>query len=647
MKKVVIFTFSMIICFTFLFANLGFISVNAVSQEELITESHATYKDGEKYSGKQIASHIDVGAFADFNIVEDGGTHIDGVGNQVYSNYVIFGVDLNFDPNTKYIGDTGVKVSKDGCDWNETPYSSKGDTEQYIAYGAISATKTDAEGNVFKYEPMFSKGNTSVENMIFNEDGDYTVFVLFETVKNGKYQNHVLSWSFKIRSYIYLVDAKTGFPIKESGISSKNVVLDYAGRQNIEVECTLNGSSIDVSDGFVLSSEGQVQDQYKFTVKSNGFVCEAFNFRIDSKNPTSQFFFANLRKQLGAYYYEAEEYFFLTWAENSANPITVHYDYYDYSSDEPITAEYVDSTVMDKVGLYRIYAETKTHLLEYWIEVVEGDAPSYNREALSAERFNNFKTKWYEVYDDINNRYLCFDVEEYNRAYEAAMTIENSSVSSSSGKYYYNGNWYSDRIDLTAAMNEYVFTHNLKLVYFDPTKYFADEESERTFSTAAFDGTIYLNDDFQFVNSHYSETHTVVATDKDGNTFDLRFFEPISKQNLVDGEYVITETDFYGNSVSYSAFRDKSAPTVMISLGGSTKIANNGGKYSSIESFSISEFKDVFDDFAVLKITKPDSTLTYYYQSEYAGIVFEQKGEYSISAYDRNGNVISFTVEVN
>ena len=270
MKKVVSFTFSMIICFTFLFANLGFISVNAVSLEELITESHATYKDGKKYSGSQIASHIDVGAFADFNIVEDGGTHIDGAGNQVYSNYVVFSVNLNFDPNTKYIGDTGVKVSKDGCDWNETDYSSKGDTEQYIAYGAISATKTDAEGNVFKYEPMFSKGNTSVENMIFNDDGDYTVFVLFETVKNGKYQNHVLSWSFKIRSYIYLVDEETGFPIKESGISSKNVVLDYAGRQNIEVECTLNGSSVDVSDGFVLSSEGQVQDQYKFTVKSNG-----------------------------------------------------------------------------------------------------------------------------------------------------------------------------------------------------------------------------------------------------------------------------------------------------------------------------------------------------------------------------------------
>lgn len=622
-------------------------AVDAVTHDAaLVTESYATFKDGQKYSGKQVASQLDVGAFADFTIIENGGTHIDGTGNQVYSNYVVFGVHLNFDPATKYIGNTGVKVSKDICDWNETPYASAGDTEQYIAYGAISATKTDGQGNVFKYEPMFSKGNTSVENLIFNEDGDYTVFVLFETVKNGKFQNHVLSWSFKIRSYIYLVDAATGFPIKESGISSKDVIADYAGRQNITVECTLNGSSIDVFDGFVLSADGQVQDQYAFTVKSNGFVSEVFSFRIDSKKPTAQFYFANLRKQVGEYYYEAEEYFYLVWSEDPRNPVTVCCDYYDYSSNVPVTTEYVAGTVMDAPGLYRVYTQSLTHRIQYWIEVVEGDAPSYNHETLSAERFNNFKTKWYEVYDDINNRYLCFDIEEYDRAYEAAMTIENSSVSASSGKYYYNGNWYSDRIELTVAMNAYVFENNLKLVYYDPTYYSADEESERTFSSAAFDGTRYLNDEFQFVNSHYSETYSVVATDKDGTVFELEYFKPIAEQNLPQGEYLITETDLYGNSVNYSAIRDKSAPSVILSAAGETYVAENGEQYSLNGAFTVSEFKDVFDDFAVLKIVKPDAEIVYYYQNEYAGIMFQQKGVYTIYAYDRNGNILSFAVEI-
>ena len=620
----------------------------------LITENHATYKDGNKYSGKQISSHINVGEFADFTVVEDGGEHIDGAGNQVFSNYVIFSVNLNFDTVTKYIGNTDVKVSKDGCDWNETPYSAEGDTEQYIAYGAISATRTDAHGNVFKYEPMFSKGNTSVENMIFNEDGDYTVFVLFETEKGGNYQNHVLSWSFKIRSYIYLIDEATGFPIKESGISSKNVVLDYAERKNIEVECTLNGSKIDVNDGFVLSAEGQVTNQYKFTVRSNGFVCETFNFAIDSKNPTSQIFFANLRKQLGDFYYEAEEYFYLTWTDNQINPLNVTYQYFDhnvnYDENTPIpeAITYSKETVLDKPGLYYVKGSSRTHeKIEYWILVVEGDTPSYNRESLGKERFNNFKTKWYEVYDDINNRYLCFDIEEYERAYEAAMTIENSSVSSSSGKYYYNGNWYIDRIDLTAAMNDYVFANNLKLVYFDPSSYSDNEESERTFSSVAFDGAMYLNDEFQFVNSHYSETDTVVATDQNGKTYDLEFFKPISEQNLPNGKYMITETDKYGNSTSYFVYRDKTAPSVTIKFGDSLKSVNNGDKYFVFDPFSVEDFRDAFDNFAVLRIIKPNQSVSYYYQNEYVGIVFNQKGNYVISAYDRNGNTVEFSVSVN
>ena len=293
MKKIVSIILILACIFNFWTCGLAF-TVNAVSTESsLITEIHNTFTEG-NYSGKQIDSHIDVGAFADFTIIKDGGNHVDGEGNQVYSNYVIFDINMNFDPDTKLIGNTGVKVSKDLCDWNETPYSDSDDTEQYIAYGAVFATKTDAEGNVFKYEPMFSKGETSVENMIFNEDGDYTVSVLFETVKNGKLQNHVLSWFFKIRSYIYLVDKETGFPIKEAGISSKSIVVDYAGRKNIEVECYhIDEKGVfrkkNVGDGEMLYQNGK----YIFIIFSNGFVSERFEFCIDTTNPISRIFFAN------------------------------------------------------------------------------------------------------------------------------------------------------------------------------------------------------------------------------------------------------------------------------------------------------------------------------------------------------------------
>ena len=119
-------------------------------------------------------------------------------------------------------------------------------------------------------------------------------------------------------------------------------------------------------------------------------------------------------------------------------------------------------------GLYCISAKSLVKEIKYWVILVEGDSPSYNYEILTSKRFNNFKTKWYEVYDDINERYLCFDIDEYELAYEAAMTIENSSVNSSSGRYYYNDVWYDERVGLTAAMHDYVVNNNVKIVDFYP-----------------------------------------------------------------------------------------------------------------------------------------------------------------------------------
>ena len=147
---------------------------------------------------------------------------------------------------------------------------------------------------------------------------------------------------------------------------------------------------------------------------------------------------------------------------------------------------------MDRVGHYYIHAQSRTLNVEYWVNVVEGDAPSYNYGVLSAKRFNNFKTKWYEVYDRINDKFMCFDMDEYQRAYNAAMTVENCTVDDATGGFFYNEQWYEDRIELTTAMNDFVFSQNLKTVYFDPDDFSDEDDSLRTFSSAAFDGTIYL-----------------------------------------------------------------------------------------------------------------------------------------------------------
>lgn len=641
---------------------------------ELVTQSFVTYRGNSQYNGATIGSHIGADDFAKLEITDDGGTHIDGTGNTVFSNYVIFKIDLLFNTQTKAIGNTGVKVANDSCDWNDMDkangykYGNKEtDTEQYIAYGAVCAIRTNGDGSLTKYTPMFSKGNTSISEQIFNVDGDYTIYVFFQTQKGIDIQKHILSWSFKIRSKIFLIDEDTGYVIKDSGISSKNVVIDYANRNEtlsqisdkMHVECIQNGNrNVDISDGCVLEARSGQSDKYDFTVMANGYIAERFEFIIDTNNIQEKLFFGNLRKQIGVAHYEAEGYFYMTWTENQNNPIQVDIEYYDvdapitYDEDgEPISApriteRYSAGDRLDKVGPYYVHALSRTYEFKCWVDIVAEDNPSYNYEVLSAKRFNNFKTKWYQVYDRINDRYLCFDMDEYQRAYNAAMTIENSTVNRSTGSMYYNGVYYADNIDLTVAMNEYVFSQNLKIVYYDPNDFNDDDESIRTFSSAAFDGMIYLNDEFQFVKQNGAEVESVVATSEDGQEYPIRFFTPISEQNIPHGKYTINETDKYGNQTSYVVYRDKRAPTVTVNIGGMPIIAENKQELTSNGSFVILNFEDDFDAFSVLKIVSPSGNLSYYYQDEYKGIAFVEKGKYHVTAYDRNSNVADFSVTV-
>lgn len=665
----------MLIMFSMFYSLKGGTTVVATERDSgLVVQEYLTYRGNSKYTGETIGSHIGANDFANLEIIDNGGTHIDGVGNTVFSNYVIFKIDLLFNTQTKEIGDTGVKVSKDLCDWNDMDKANnfkygdpETDTEQYIAYGAVSAIRVNGDGSTTKYTPMFSKGNTSIAEQIYNIDGDYTIYVFFQTKKGNDIQKHILSWSFKIRTEIFLTDEETGYAIKNSGISSKNVVVDYANRdetlsqisQKVQVECILNGYRyIDIADGTVLEARSGSSDKYRFTVKANGFIAETFEFTIDTDNIQEKLLFANLRKQTGEVSYEAEEYFYIIWEENPNNPIHINIEYYNVSApieyDEngeqilpkQLIENYQPGDMLDKLGPYYIYAESKTYKFECWVEVVAADNPSYNYEVLSANRFNNFKTKWYQVYDRINDRYLCFDMAEYWRAYNAAMTIENSTVDRTSGSIYYNGVYYQDNIDATAAMNEYVFSQNLKTVYYDSNDFSNDDESIRTFSSTAFDGTIYLNDEFQFVQQNGAEVESVTATGENGTEYKIKFFTPISEQNIPHGKYLITETDKYGSQTSYTVYRDKNAPIITVKAEGEQIIAYNGQEIIAEDSFTILDLSDEFDDFAVLKVIAPSGEIQYFYQDEYRGIAFVQNGKYNIFAYDRNNNSIEFSVTV-
>ncbi|MBR3639940.1 MAG: hypothetical protein IKN50_04975, partial [Clostridia bacterium] len=548
----------------------------------------------------------------------------------------------------------------------DAKYSGSSSTENYIKYGAISAVRRDCNGEIEEYyPPVFCTSMTaaSFEQQVFNVDGDYTIYAFFATTKDGVTQRHIISWSFKVRSYVYLLDKTTSFQIKNSGVSGNTIIIDSANRQGVTVNITgaqqrfLN--EVDLAEKPELTDSGT----YKFIVENRGFICEVFFFTIDKETVDRKVFFNNLKRFVGErdvggqkiYTYEAEGYFSFEWEETEGNPVLsaqcTYWDYYDETDAEQF--EYAEGTVLDRIGTYKIYVAFSTQTVTYYVNVIPMDSPSSNREKLSAARFNTFKTKWWEVTDTLNDRVLCFDYDtEYDRAYEAAMTIANMSVIEGTGRFFFNGNWYNDRVDLTTAMNEYVFSENLRVVYYDPADYSDDDDSLRTFSAQAFESTLYLDDKFQFVSAHPSEVAQVEAVDLNGHRYTLQFSVPMNEQafsdygtiGLPDGEYQIMETDKYGNRTAYTAYRDKSAPEVRIRTEQGQVLLENGGRYEA-DTFSVDSVADLFDGYAVLKLESVAGT-TYFYREEYKGITYHSSGEYVLTAYDRNGNSISASVVI-
>ena len=78
-------------------------------------------------------------------------------------------------------------------------------------------------------------------------------------------------------------------------------------------------------------------------------------------------------------------------------------------------------------------------------------------------------------------------------------------------------------------------------MYYD----FEDKTKSKLFSSNLFDETVYINEDFMFVNSHESETYSVVLTNLETKTsYNIDFFKEIGSYNLPSGEYEIKETHF-------------------------------------------------------------------------------------------------------
>ena len=301
-KKAAYFLFTAILLFGSFFIVPGTNNLYAMADTDgLIEIQRDTFKKG-TYSGAKVASHVDKEKCADLEIIASGGNHTDGEGNLVFSNYVLFNVCINYDANSKTISGTEIKAYNDRTDWDDMDKANGGKyggsaeikTEKQITYGAISAVRRNYLGEVEQYyTPVFctSLNASSFEQQMFNIDGDYTIYVLFATQKGNVVQRHVLSWSFKVRTYIYLIDKTTGLQIKNSGISGGDVIIDSANRQGVTVDITGAQqwllTEVDLNNKAELTKSGT----YKFIVRNRGFLCEVFYFTIDKESVDKKVYF--------------------------------------------------------------------------------------------------------------------------------------------------------------------------------------------------------------------------------------------------------------------------------------------------------------------------------------------------------------------
>ena len=597
--------------------------VRATQLQPKFTISISAYKDITDYDGSTTGTNLKGSDIVEAAIVEKGGVHEDGEGNAVFSNYVIVTLNYKIDANHKISNQDAYVISDNDMSISGSVYGSseKVKLQTKIGYGQLF-TRYDTAGYGSRTFTNVGITGGKTERLHFTEDGDYHLVSVFRIKEKGEKKKIVIDVTIPIRTSIYLTDLSGVFQVKDQGKYYDDFIVNANYRKNVTIYC----NDQIIKDGSIITKDGT----YEFEVYGNGFCSEKFTFEKFEDLEIAELYISNIRKKIGDSSYEAECYFSMAWKEN----VSVYA--FITNLEDNIRRRYYQGTEINEVGIYKVelYSTDYGRTQSAYVNLVPGDSPNHNYNTLNGKRFNNFKTKWYEVYDEENNDYLCFDLKEYSTALNAALSIENTLVNDKGYEKEYRGKSYTDSISLTAALNEYA-EKNVKIMYYD----FEDKTKSKLFSSNLFDETVYINKDFMFVNSHESETYSVILNNLESNTsYNIDFFKEIGSYNLPSGEYEIKETDIYGNENIYYGIIDDTAPSIKLDINGEEKEIKNGDVVNA-DYFFVEELKDSLDPHAVISINED-----FYINNEFYKEVYSSNGIYNIRAYDRNNNFIKCTV---
>lgn len=627
-KKII--QFSFIFIFFLIISFIYSPNIEANTSNNIIKTNLYAYGSNTKFNGNSFSAPFDINDYCTLTVNNNGGIHSIN-GNDVYSNFVTVSLNFNYSGGLKLSdGSKIVHCDNDHIDGSWVGKSKKYDLTTDVGYGAILVTKKLANGKIDIYNwVQVQSSSSSMQPIALTEDGDYYLRIFFEAVKNGNRTKYVAEFIIPIRSSVYILDSTGTYHVKNNGFYYGSVMVDFANRKDIIV--TANGKQVNNKE--VLTTYGD----YEIKVYGGGYLCEHFNFKLYS--PTTKHLVAhatNITDMMNIGYYMAEGYFEIDWI-SSDSEVIAKYDY--ISMDDSTRVNDKSLTKGQKFtepGIYFISLTSEFHKLttEYTIALIPYTLPNYNYEILSGNRYNNFITKWYEVYNENTDEYYCFHLAEYNKAYDLAMTLEKEKVSYYGDKFLYQDKFYYSSVDIAEALNDVAST-KIKLVYYN----IDSSTIEKKFSNNLFDGTIYLNSDFKFVSKNEAECAYVKIINAEDNVYDIEFNTPMYKYNFDSGYYTVIEEDKYGNVNSYEVVVDNESPTVLIQLDEQIYEVKNldtvYGKY-----FSIEKLIDNYDEYALISVNNVD----FYLSNELESKVYSDTGTYYVKAYDRNSNVTEFKV---
>jgi hypothetical protein len=540
------------------------------------------------------------------------------------------------------------------------------------------------QGTIVPLEPEITANSRtytiSVALVDVGNTGDYCISVFFETcTHNGIFgahvdvYNHRMDYRFRVINTHATDGSLNTIKIENKqggsyqGDIPKNGVGLEGGRINFN-DISYLKATVELPGGLIGEYTSAVtftaRGHYSFTILRGPFYIEDFYIIID--NSSSSGTFDNLKEVAGNTNI-AEGHSNFSWDKGGGSKAPRICQIYTTDGSTPISI--ADSgNIRLTEGNYRVEVKYNGYLAAgnyssttavYYINVLPYAPPSQNKDALAGNRFNGVKTKWFDVYD--NERIMSFYDEnkamgyamaaeeknvqnetafmlQYCNKYTLIQTIYNKYAGTHASKIAQIRNNISDNQELTAVMSLYA-QKNVKRVYFDPS-----DLTEREFDpdTMFDNGKLWLDDDFQFVQIGTWESYSVAYRNNATNaTGTIPYYTSIKNLNLPDGVYTITEKDIYNQTTVFTAYRDKTAPSVKIGANGATaETAGNGQTYTS-DYWTIAEFADNYDDWAVIKINDK-----YYVHQDWLSATYYKSGTYAVSAYDRNGNILTFTLIV-